>query len=209
MFKDRSDAGRQLVPLLQAYKENKNSLVVGLARGGVVVADEIARALHLPLTVIVVRKVGAPGNPELSLGAVTATGEKIFNDHLIALLAVSPEYLKGQVEKEKEIALKRLDLYLKGQSAPNVKGKIAILVDDGIATGASVRLAVQSLRKEGAKKIVLAVPVGSVDALHKIEKEVDELVYLLAPSDFEAVGSFYQEFDQVSDEEVVKILMKL
>ncbi|HSX03193.1 MAG TPA: phosphoribosyltransferase family protein, partial [Rhabdochlamydiaceae bacterium] len=135
LFKDRSDAGRQLVPLLQSYKEQENTLVLGLARGGVVTAFEIAKALNLPLGIVVVRKVGAPGNEELALGAVTEKGEGIFNDHLITLLGVSKDYLKRQIEKEKQVAKMRLELYLGKRPLPSVKGKTVILVDDGIATG--------------------------------------------------------------------------
>ncbi len=206
LFKDRSDAGRQLVPLLQSYKEQENTLVLGLARGGVVTAFEIAKALNLPLGIVVVRKVGAPGNEELALGAVTEKGEGIFNDHLITLLGVSKDYLKRQIEKEKQVAKMRLELYLGKRPLPSVKGKTVILVDDGIATGASMRVAIHSLRSQGAKKIVLAVPVAAPDSLKKIEKEVDEVHCLQSPSYFEAVGSFYKKFDQTADEEIIRLL---
>ncbi|HSX12768.1 MAG TPA: phosphoribosyltransferase [Rhabdochlamydiaceae bacterium] len=209
LFKDRSDAGRQLVPLLRAYKDQENTVVLGLARGGVVTAYEIAKALHLPLGVIVVRKIGAPGNEELALGAITEKGEGIFNDHLISLLSVSQDYLKRQIEKEKQVAKARLALYLGKKAAPNVQGKVVILVDDGIATGASMRVAIHSVRSQGAKKIVLAVPVAAPDSLKKIEKEVDETHCLQSPSYFEAVGSFYKKFEQVSDDEIVQLLLSL
>lgn len=209
LFKDRSDAGNQLVPLLRSYKGKENVIVLGLARGGVVTANEIAKALQLPLGVVVVRKVGAPGNEELALGAVTEKGEGIFNDHLISLLGVSPDYLKRQVEIEKQKAKARLELYLGERPAPNLKGKTVILVDDGIATGASMRVAIQSVRNQGAKKIILAVPVAAPDALKKIEKEVDEVVCLLSPAYFEAVGSFYKKFEQTTDEEIINLLSKM
>lgn len=206
IFKDRSDAGRQLVPLLQSYKNQENVIVLGLARGGIVTAYEVAKELNLPLGVMVVRKVGAPGNEELALGAVTEKGEGIFNDHLISMLSVSQDYLKRQIEKEKQLAKARLELYLGNRPAPSVKGKTVILVDDGVATGASVRVAIQSLRGQGSKKIVLAVPVAAPDSLQKIKKEVDEVICLQSPSYFEAVGSFYQKFDQTSDEEIMRLL---
>ncbi len=206
IFKDRSDAGRQLVPLLTAYKNQENVVVLGLARGGVVTAYEVAKALQLPLGVVVVRKVGAPGNEELALGAVTETGEGIFNDHLITLLAVSKDYLKRQIEKEKKIAKARLELYLGTHPNPNVKGKTVILVDDGIATGASMRVAIHAMRVQGAKKIVLAVPVAAPDSLKKIQKEADEIHCLQTPTYFEAVGSFYKKFDQTTDDEIIALL---
>lgn len=209
LFKDRSDAGNQLVPLLKSYKDQENVIVLGLARGGVVTAFEIANALHLPLGVMVVRKVGAPGNEELALGAVTEKGEGIFNDHLIALLGVPPDYLKRQIEIEKQKAKMRLEHYLGKRPALNLKGKTVILVDDGIATGASMRVAILSVRNQGAKKIILAVPVSAKDALQKIKKEVDEVVCLLSPDYFEAVGSFYKSFKQISDEEVTKLINRL
>lgn len=208
IFKDRSDAGRQLVPLLHGYKNQENTVVLGLARGGVVTAYEVAKGLNLPLGVVVVRKVGAPGNEELALGAVTEKGEGIFNDDLITLLGVSKDYLKRQIEKEKEIAKARLKLYLGKKSFPIIKGKTVILVDDGIATGASMRVAIHATRLEGAKKIVLAVPAAAPDSLKKIKKEVDEVYCLQSPSYFDAVGSFYKEFAQTSDEEIVELLIR-
>ncbi len=206
LFKNRQEAGSQLAARLQAYKELGDVLVLGLARGGVVTACEVAKALHLPLNVVVVRKVGAPYNEELALGAVTASGEGIFNDHLIAVLGVSPEYLKREVEKQKKLAQQRLDFYRGSLPAPDLEGKSVILVDDGIATGASMRVAIRSVRGEKAKKIILAVPVASPDSLRQIEKEVDEVVCLSCPSFFEAVGSFYRDFGQTSDEEIGVLL---
>jgi putative phosphoribosyl transferase len=208
IFQDRHDAGRQLVPKLQAYKDHKETIVLGLARGGVVTAAEIADGLHLPLNVIVVRKIGAPGNEELALGAITETGEGIFNDHLISLLGVSSDYLKREIEKQKALAKKRVEMYQANCPVVDVKGKIIILVDDGIATGASMRVAIKSIRASKAKKIVLAVPVAAPDSLKKMEKDVDEVVCLSAPSFFEAVGAFYRVFDQTSDEEIIRLLSK-
>lgn len=209
IFKDRSDAGRQLIPLLHSYKNRENTMVLGLARGGVVTAYEIAKGLNLPLGVVVVRKVGAPGNEELALGAVTEKGEGVFNEDLITLLGVSKDYLKRQIEKEKHLAQARIELYYGNRPAPNVKDKTVILVDDGIATGASMRVAIHSIRSQGAKKIILAVPVAAPDSLKKMEKEVDEVHCLQSPTYFEAVGSFYKKFDQTSDEEIISLLSKI
>lgn len=208
IFKDRHDAGIQLAAKLKEFQGQADVLVIGLARGGVILADEIAKALHLPLAVSVVRKVGAPGNEELALGAITESGQGIFNDHLISMLGVSKEFLKKQIEKEKEKAKARAALYQGAKPAPSVKEKRVILVDDGIATGASMRAAIASLKKEGAAKIILAVPVAASDALKIISKEVDQVVCLYQPAFFEAVGAFYKQFDQIEDNEIIQILKK-
>lgn len=205
-FKDRRDAGKQLVPLLSSYKGRKDTIVLGLARGGVVTAYEVAVGLRLPLNVVVVRKIGAPGNEELAIGAIAEHGEGIFNDHLLKAFGISSSDLKKEVDRQRKILNDRLALYRGKKSAPELKGKTVILVDDGIATGASMRVAIRSVRDAGAKKIVLAVPVAAPDSLRKISQEVDEVVCPLSPPFFEAVGEFYRVFDQTSDEEVVRLL---
>jgi putative phosphoribosyl transferase len=206
LFKDRRDAGKQLVPPLSKYKDHKDVIVLGLARGGMVTASEVASGLHVPLNVIVVRKIGAPGNEELALGAIVEHGEGLINEELVGILGVSHDYLKKEVERQKKILKERLALYRGKSPAPDLKDKTVILVDDGIATGASMRVAIKSMREAGAKKIVLAVPVAAPDSLRKIAKEVDESVCLYSPVFFEAVGGFYREFDQTSDDEVIQLL---
>lgn len=206
LFKDRRDAGRQLIPQLSKYKDQKDVIVLGLARGGMVTAYEVATGLNVPLNVVVVRKIGAPGNEELALGAIAEHGEGIFNEELIGILGVSQDYLKKEVERQKKILEKRLDRYRGNSPAPVIKNKIVILVDDGIATGASMRVAIKSIRDAGAGKIVLAVPVAAPDSLRKMQKEVDEVVCLSSPAFFEAVGGFYRAFEQTSDEEVIHLL---
>ena len=208
LFKDRREAGSQLASKLTQYQGLKNVIVLGLARGGVVTAAEVADALHAPLNVIVVRKIGAPDNEELALGAIAEHGEGIFNEELIGLLGVSPHYLQREVERQKLILKSRLDLYRGSAPAPELKGKVVILVDDGIATGASMRVAIQSLRQAGVKKLVMAVPVAAPDSLERIAQEVDETVCLASPHQFGAVGFFYRSFEQTSDEEVVRLLAR-
>ncbi len=208
LFSDRHDAGKQLALELKKYKGRKNVLVLGLTRGGVVTACEIASFLELPINVVIVKKIGAPGNPELALGAIAELGDGVFNEHLMGLLGVSREYLASEVERQKMVVKQRLDFYRENMKAPEMKGKTVILVDDGIATGASMRAAIKSVRTSGVKKIVLAVPVASPDSLQKIEKEVDEVVCLDVPAFFEAVGSFYRLFDQITDDEIVHLLSK-
>jgi putative phosphoribosyl transferase len=206
VFNDRQDAGRKVAMKLQHYAQHKDVIVLGLARGGVVTAFEVAKSLKVPLGVVVVRKVGAPFNEELALGAVAESGEGIFNDQLISILGVSSDYLKREVERQKKIAQERAALYRGHAPAFDLKNKIVILVDDGIATGASMRVAIKSVRSLGAKKIVLAVPVAAPDSLKVIEKEVDEVICFSSPVFFEAVGSFYRSFDQTTDEELMQLL---
>ncbi len=205
-FKDRTDAGKQLSLVLQAYHDQKGVVVLGLARGGVVVAHEAAKALRLPLDVVVVRKVGAPSHEELALGAVADTGEGIFNDDLIAMLGVAHEYLKKETERQRQIAQERSALYRGTRSLVELKNQTVILVDDGLATGASMRVAIHAVRARGAKKIVVAVPVAAPDSLAKIAREVDEVFCLSQPPFFQAVGSFYKIFDQTTDEQVMNLL---
>ncbi len=178
---------------------------MGLARGGVVVAVEVAKVLHCPLNVIVIRKIGAPGREELALGAITDEGKAVYNDSLISILGVSSEFLEKESARQKQLAKDRMAYYQGVVPVCDIKGKTILLVDDGIATGASMRMAALSVREKGARKIVVAVPVGSSDTLKKLEKEVEEVVCPHAPHFFDAVGSFYQIFDQVSDEEIIRI----
>ncbi len=206
LFKDRHDAGVQLSSLLQKYKGAKEAVVLGITRGGVPVAYEVAKALKLPLNVIVIRKIGAPGNEELAIGAINEKGEGVFNDNLIAILGVSSDYLKREIEKEKRIAAERLAFYRGSHPAFDVKGKTVILIDDGIATGASIKAAIKALRLEEPQKIVLAVPVAPSGSLKDLGKEVEEIISLSTPSFFESVGSSYKFFDQITDKEILRLL---
>jgi putative phosphoribosyl transferase len=205
MFKDRADAGQQLATALREYHNRKEGVVLGLARGGVVVAAVIAQALHLPLGVVVVRKVGAPGNEELGIGAVTEKGEAVVNPHLIAVLGVSQDYLQREIERQRQLAKTRSKLY-SGHHVLELKGKIVILVDDGIATGSSMRAAIQEMRAQKVKQIILAVPVASPDSLRTFEKEVDQIVCLSTPVMFQAVAQAYKSFPQVTDDQVITLL---
>lgn len=204
-FYDRNDAGKRLASALKSYGNNSNAIVVALPRGGVVVGYEVAKALNLPLEIVCPRKLGAPFNPELAIGAVTETGESILSEELMQELGISPDYLKQQIEQEKKKAQWRLQHYRQGKPPREFKGKIVLLVDDGLATGATMRAAIKTVKAEGAKKIVMAIPVAPPDTLRKLRSEVDETVCLEAPSSFYAVGQFYHSFDQVTDEEVVEL----
>lgn len=207
ILRNRQEAGQKLAQLLEKYKNNPETLVLALPRGGVVVGYEIAQALNLPLDIIVPRKIGAPGNPEYAIGAITETGEGIFNEEEIKY--VDPEWLQKEIEKEKQEAKRRIKVYRGNRPPLNLQGKIIILVDDGVATGFTMRAALFYLKKQKPKKIIVAVPHGAYDSLIKIKEEVDEVVTLFEPKIYWAVGSYYEEFPQVSDEEVIELLNKI
>jgi putative phosphoribosyl transferase len=208
LFRDRIDAGRRLGKALLDYAYKPDAIIIALPRGGVVVGFEVSALLHLPLDIVCPRKISAPMNPELAIGAVTETGEGIISHDLIHDLGIMESYLKTEIEQEKKKAEWRLAHYRKGRSPRNLKEKHVILVDDGLATGATMRAAIATVKAEQAKEIILAVPVAPPDTLTRLEKEVNKTVCLATPPLFYAVGQFYQLFDQTSDEEVVALLEK-
>ncbi len=208
MFNDRREAGQLLARRL-AHLKGKEAVVLALPRGGVVVGYEVAQALQAPLDILVARKLGAPGDPELAIGAV-AEGDQpqsvLLNQALMAALGVSPEYLRSEVARQLQEISRRQAAYRGGLAAAEVEGRTALLVDDGIATGASTRAALRALRRRGPKKIVLAVPVAPSDTVRVLRPEVEELVCLEEPEPFLSVGSHYLRFEQTTDEEVVALL---
>lgn len=205
LFKDRNDAGYQLSQKLLKYQEDPKAIVIGLPRGGVVVAAEVAKILGLPLDIIVPRKIGAPGNPEFALGALTEEGEPVFHE-FIQGYDIPEEYLTMTVLKEKQEAQRRLKAY-RGHRAPlNLSHKTALLIDDGIATGSTMRAAILSALKKGADKVVVAAPVIAPDTLRVLEAEATDVICIDAPEAFGAVGQYYQEFEQTTDTEVIQLL---
>lgn len=208
IFHDRKNAGEKLAEKLKKYKGQSDVVILGLPRGGVVIANEISKKLKLPLDIIVPRKVGAPGNPELAIGAITESGEKIFDEEIVKYTRAGQEYIDKTVEEEKKEAQRRLKIYRAGKPPVDLKGKTIILIDDGIATGSTMRAAIASVKAKKAHKVVVAVPVLARDTVKKIEKEADELIYLDAPLFFGAVGTFYEIFDQTDDEEVIEIMKR-
>lgn len=206
IFRDRIDAGIKLANALAQWKGHPNALVIGLPRGGVPVANEVAKALHLPLDVICPRKIGAPNNKEFAIGAITETGEGIFSKEIIHSLGISEKYIAEEVEAEKKEAQKRIELFRQGKPPREVEGKMILLIDDGLATGATMKAAIRSLRREGAESIVVAVPVSPSDTLRSIRQLADEVVCLSSPPFFQAVGQFYEDFSSTEDEEVVEIM---
>lgn len=209
IFQNRQQAGRHLSAWLAAYKKQANAIVLGLARGGVVVAYEIAKALSLPLNVLVPRKIGVPDNPEVAIGAISEDGEIFLNQEIVDLEGISPSLIQREIEKEKRIAGERISRYRKAAPLGNLKGKTILLVDDGIATGATVLVEIQSLRKKGVAKIIVASPVAASEAWNKIKAAADAAVCLDIRADFFGVSAFYREFDQVQDETVLLLLKNL
>jgi predicted phosphoribosyltransferase len=204
LFSDRVDAGRLLAGRLKRYR-GSGAVVFGIPRGGVVTAAEVARSLHLPLSVLVVRKLGAPNNPELAAGAVANDGNAVWNGDVLQMLGVGEEYKQKILSSEFEEVKRRLQLFGAG-AALDVKDKVVIVVDDGIATGATMKAGVQCLRRAGAKKIVVAVPVCPPNSPEEFKGLSDEFVCLELPAGFQAVGQFYAEFSQVGDNEVRRLL---
>ncbi len=207
-FEDRNDAGRQLVPLLADFSGADNTLVLGLPRGGVVVAMEVSLALGLPLDVWVTRKISAPFNPELAIGSVDSNGNLLLDESAARLYEISDRYIREEVNLQTEEIKRRYQVYRGSESAPDVSGKAIIVVDDGVATGYTMMAALQSIRKSGADSIVCAVPVASPRVLNKLKELADRVECWSAPSYFGAVGEFYRNFAQVSDEEVLECLKK-
>ncbi|MDN3507200.1 MAG: phosphoribosyltransferase family protein [Simkaniaceae bacterium] len=206
IFQNRTEAGKLLAKELMSYKGEEDVVAVGLARGGVVVAAQVSKALEIPLDVMVVRKIGAPDNPELALGAIAEKGRGIFNDDLITLLGISKEYLKKETEKEREVVLQRRALYLRGREGLDFSGKTVLLIDDGVATGASMKVAIASCIEQKASKVVVAVPVAPTKTCKELEELASEVVCLETPKSFPAVGAFYKEFDPVSDEQIIQMI---
>jgi putative phosphoribosyl transferase len=206
-FKDRVEAGRLLGEELVAYaRGKKNVIVLGLPRGGLPVAREVAEKIGAPLDVMVVRKLGVPGWEELAMGAIASGGVRVLNHDVMRSLHISEKALEKEVALEMK-ELKRREIAYRGHAgAPAVKGRTVLLVDDGIATGSTMRAAVEALRLQGAAAIVVAVPVAAADTCREIESTVDRLVTLMRPEVFGAVGHWYEHFPQVEDEEVREIL---
>jgi putative phosphoribosyl transferase len=206
IFKDRKDAGRQLAEKLGRYRDNPDAIVLGLPRGGVVVAREIAGALHCKLDILIVRKIGFPGNPEFAAGAVSEIGSVVLNEGVVSEFGVSKGYLDRETVLQKEEIARRAALYRGRKGIPSLTGKTVILVDDGAATGATMKAAILTLKQEPIDRLVAALPVASLEAEEEIASMVDECICLLVPDVFGAVSRFYRDFAQVEDEEVAAML---
>jgi putative phosphoribosyl transferase len=209
LFRDRSDAGRQLAQKL-AYLEHSQPLVLALPRGGVPVGIEVANALHAPLDLLLVRKIGVPGHSELAAGAVIdgARARTVINEDVVRAAGMSRSEIAKIVEAELAKIERRRRLWLSDRPHVSIAGHSAIVVDDGIATGASARVALQAVRAEDAARVVLATPVAPAETVEMLRAECDDMVCLATPEDFMAVGIYYEDFHQVGDKEVQELLQR-
>lgn len=206
LFHDRREAGRVLADLLGRYRDRADLVVMALPRGGVPVAYEIARALGAPLDVFVVRKLGLPGREELAMGAIAGGGVIVLNEDLVEALNISPKTIGRVAGREGRELLRRERLYREGRPPPDLTGKTVLLVDDGLATGASMRAAVEALRAHRPAGIVVAVPTAPEEACRELDALADEMICAATPSPFLAVGMSYEDFAQTTDEEVRDLL---
>jgi predicted phosphoribosyltransferase len=205
-YLNRQDAGAQLAHYLLDYANNPNAIVLALPRGGVPVAYEIAQTLHLPLDIFVVRKLGVPGHAELAMGAIATGDTVVFNDSIIKQLQVSQDEIHVVIAKEKKELARRETAYRGDRQPLSIKGKTVILVDDGIATGASMHVAINALKNLDASHIVVAVPVAPSDVCDQLAPLVNEFICPMQPADFFAVGYWYDDFAQTEDDEVRELL---
>ncbi|WP_329092806.1 MULTISPECIES: phosphoribosyltransferase [unclassified Streptosporangium] len=206
LFQDRHDAGRVLAGLLDTYRGRPDIVVLGLPRGGVPVAYEIATALGAPLDVFLVRKLGTPGREELAMGAISSGGVTVLNEGVVGGLGIAPETVRRVARRERRELLRRERAYREGRPPPDLAGRTVIVVDDGLATGASMRAALQALRRLRPARTVVAVPAAPESACQDLAAVVDEVVCATTPSHFFAVGQSYRDFTQTTDEEVCDLL---
>ena len=208
IFKNRADAGRKLAARLTRYGDREDVLVLALPRGGVPVAYEVAKELKAPLDVFLVRKLGVPGHEELAMGAIASGGVRVVNEELVNYLGIPDEVIDGIAAVEQRELERRERAYRDGRPLPDVKDRILILIDDGLATGSTMRAAAASLRLQKPRRIVVAVPVSSPETCDEFRSEVDEIVCAVTPQHFQGVGLWYDDFSQTSDEEVRELLKR-
>jgi putative phosphoribosyl transferase len=205
-YKNRSDAGKRLAAKLQIYAGRTDVVVLGLPRGGIPVAFEVARKLELPLDVFVVRKLGVPAHEELAMGAIASGGIRVLNEDVVRSLNISGEIIESVARKQSDELKRREQLYRGNRPDLDVRDLTIILVDDGLATGATMRAAVQALRRQKPVSIIVAVPAAAPEACEELGEEADDIVCAITPDPFFSVGSWYQDFSQTTDEEVRQLL---
>jgi putative phosphoribosyl transferase len=206
LFKDRTDAGKQLAERLAFLKAQSDVIVLGIPRGGVVVAAEIARVLDAPLDVFLAHKLGAPFNPELAIGAITSTGEVLLDEDLVVELRLSDRDIAREIEQQRKEMARRLAVFRQNRPPLDVRGKTVVIVDDGVATGSTMLAALRALRQAQPARLILAIPVGPPETIQRLGGACDQVIVLATPEPFWAVGRFYDEFGQTGDEEVRKLL---
>jgi predicted phosphoribosyltransferase len=205
-FHDRREAGQLLARQLGKYKGRGDVIILALPRGGVPIAYEIARELKAPLDVFVVRKLGLPWHPELAMGAIAPGGVEVLNGDVVTAYNIPPHVIRAVAEREGQELQRRLQQYRGNRPFPNLEGHTVILVDDGLATGSSMKAAVEAVRQQKPRAVVVAVPVAAVSTCQEFRHEVDDIVCLYTPPDFSAVGLWYEDFSQTTDEEVRQLL---
>ncbi|SFR74547.1 putative phosphoribosyl transferase [Marinobacter daqiaonensis] len=205
-IKDRTTAGEHLAKAFGRYRDDGDVLVLALPRGGVPVAAPVARHLKAPLDLMVVRKLGFPGHEEFAMGAIASGGVRIMNDDALRRIPVSDDQIERVADKEQAELERRETTYRGDRPLPEIEGRTVVLVDDGIATGATMRAAMQACRKQGAKRVVVGVPVGPKETIDRFSREADEVICLSTPENFSSIGQWYQSFGQTSDDEVRSLL---
>jgi putative phosphoribosyl transferase len=206
MFRNREEAGRILADKLSRYRDDPTALILALPRGGVAVGYQLSLALHLPLDVFITRKIGAPGNPEYAIGAVAETGSHYLNQESINSLGLSQHELQRLINVQQQEIARRKDLYRQGRPLPQLTGRTVLLVDDGIATGATFMASALAIRGLHPRRLVGVIPVGPPSTIREVRAHVDELVVLMTPDPFYAVGNFFTDFTQVEDRDVIQYL---
>ncbi|HWQ55653.1 MAG TPA: phosphoribosyltransferase [Bryobacteraceae bacterium] len=207
-YRDRFDAGRKLAAELARFRNHPAAVVLGLPRGGVPVAFEVAQSLALPLDVFLVRKLGVPGHEELAMGAIASGGIRVLNQDVLRTMRIPPEVVDAVARREAQELERRDREYRDNRPAPRVNGQVCILVDDGLATGSSMRAAVAALRQQEPERIVVAVPVAPVEVVREFLRLADDVVAVDTPEPFYAVGAWYRDFTQTTDEEIRELLAR-
>lgn len=206
MFRNREEAGRMLADKLSQYRNDPTALVLALPRGGVAVGYQLSLALHIPLDVFITRKIGAPGNPEYAIGAVAETGSRYLNQEEVSAFGLSRHELERLIHDQEQEITRRKDLYRQGRLLPHLTGRTVLLVDDGVATGSTFMASALAIRGLQPHRLVGVIPVGPPPTIREVRAHVDELVVLMTPDPFEAVGNFFVDFTQVEDRDVVEYL---
>jgi predicted phosphoribosyltransferase len=207
-FRNRADAGRFLAGILERYKDRNDVLILALPRGGVPVAYEVAKGLNAPLDVFIVRKLGVPGHEELAMGAIASGGIRALNTSVIQQLGIPLPVIDAVTRQEEEELKRRERLYRGNKPSPDISNRIAILVDDGLATGTSMKAAVAAIRLQNPAKIVVAVPIAPAETCKELQREADEVLCAVTPELFYAVGQWYEDFDQTTDDEVTELIRR-
>jgi predicted phosphoribosyltransferase len=206
LFENRSEAGRLLASRLQTFQNQPDTVVLALPRGGVPVAHEVARALNLPLDVFLVRKLGVPGHEELAMGAIASGGVRILNEDVIRQLNIPRRLIKAVTQEQQRELDRREKLYRGSRPALDLRGKTVIIIDDGLATGATMKASIASIRQQNPAKVIVAAPVAARETYESLRMEADELICAATADPFGAVGAWYQEFDETTDDEVRELI---